>query len=543
MHGRLLFPLLLFAALTAVATFPQIRDFTSVPYHSDPYFSMWRLAWIAHAIRTTPKHLFDANIFYPERFTLAYSDAMLLPGVIFAPLFWIGVGPAHIYNLALFAAFTLSGLTAFSLARLLTGNVSAAIIAGVIYAYSPYRFTHYLHLELQLVFWIPLLLLALHRALPRITTRDGVLLGTLMGLQLLSCIYVGIFTALFFVIFVPCLLWLTGIPAWRGLIKPVAAAGGIALLLALPYAYAYTGARSTVGTRTVDQVTQYSATWSHFLAAPEMNRLYGGTAITDVYTASEMNLFPGVVAVLLALAGTVAGKDRMRLPYIAGLLFALVMTAGVNAGMFLWLFDHVALFRALRSPARFDILVVLCLAVLSAYGATALLDRIRTQGRRTAVASAIVALLMVEYASSPTIYPVPPPSQVDRYLSLKQGVVIAQLPVASDLGAFGSTDWLYMFQGRLHFHKMLNGYSGYGPPSYLAMRQVMSGFPDDGSIQFLRNHGVGYIVIRGGLFEPKQRMRVMERILRRQELVLEATWSGGPYGDEALLRLEPTTGQ
>jgi len=527
MRGRLLLPLFLFAALTAVATFPQIRDFTSVPYYSDPYFSMWRLAWVAHAIRTNPAHLFDANIFYPERFTLAYSDAMLLPGVMFAPLFWMGANPAVIYNFALFAAFTLSGLTAFSLARLLTGNVCAAVIAGVIYAYSPYRFTHYVHLELQLVFWIPLLLLTLHRAVPRITTRDGLLLGTLMGLQLLSCIYVGIFAALFCVIFVPGLLWLTGVRGWRGLIKPVAAAGGIALLLALPYAYAYTGARTTVGTRTVDQLTQYSATWSNFLAAPEMNRLYGSTAITDPYIASEMNLFPGIVAVLLALVGIAAGKDRMRLPYIAGLFFALVMTAGVNAKVFLWLFDHVALFRALRSPARFDILVVLCLAVLSAYGATALLGRIGTRARRTAAASAIVALLMVEYASRPSLYPVPPASQVDRYLSLKQGVIIAELPVASDLDAFGSMDWLYMFQGLLHFHKMLNGYSGYGPPSYFEMRKVMSGFPDDGSIEFLRSRGVTYIVIRGGLFEPEQRMRVMERILHRDDLVLEATWLGG----------------
>ena len=36
---------LTFVALTAIVTYPQVRGFaTSVPYHSDPYFSMWRLA-------------------------------------------------------------------------------------------------------------------------------------------------------------------------------------------------------------------------------------------------------------------------------------------------------------------------------------------------------------------------------------------------------------------------------------------------------------------------------------------------------------------
>ena len=39
---------LIFLALTVLVTYPQVRGLgTSVPYHSDPYFSMWRLAWVA----------------------------------------------------------------------------------------------------------------------------------------------------------------------------------------------------------------------------------------------------------------------------------------------------------------------------------------------------------------------------------------------------------------------------------------------------------------------------------------------------------------
>ena len=232
-----------FAGLTALLTYPQVREFTtSVPSHSDPYFSMWRLGWIAHAIRNAPGQLFDANIFYPERLTLAYSDAMLLPGVVFAPLFWAGTSPVIIYNLALFSAFTLSGFTAFSLARLVTGNVGASLVAGVIYAFAPYRFTHYMHLELQLVFWIPMLLFVIHRSLPQLTVRDGVLFGAILGFQLLSCIYAGIFAAMFCAVFVPCLA-VTGGRPFRLSIKPLMAAIVMTGLLALPYVYAYVGAR------------------------------------------------------------------------------------------------------------------------------------------------------------------------------------------------------------------------------------------------------------------------------------------------------------
>ena len=74
-------------AVTAVAmTWPMWRaPGTLAPQHQDVYFNMWRLRWFAHAMRTSPLHLFDANIFHPEKDTLAYSDAMLLEGLVAAP--------------------------------------------------------------------------------------------------------------------------------------------------------------------------------------------------------------------------------------------------------------------------------------------------------------------------------------------------------------------------------------------------------------------------------------------------------------------------
>ena len=528
-----------FTALTCVVTYPQVRVFaTSVPsQHPDPYFSMWRLAWIAHAIRQAPAELFDANIFYPERLTLAYSDAMLLPGIVLAPLFWIGTSPVIIYNLVLFLAFILSGLAAFSLARRLTGNVTGSFVAGVIYAFAPYRFTHYGHLELQLVFWIPLLLWTIHRAALRITTRNGVLMGAILGFQLLSCIYAGIFAAMFCVVFVPCVLAVAGVRPSRAFILPMLAAAATTVVLTSPYMYAYTGARGTVGTRSIDQLRLYSASLTHFLSAPQMNRLYGSTAITDPMVAYEMNLFPGVVAVLLALAGVFGSRARSRYPYVVGLTFATVMTAGANVFLFEWLFEHVPLFRALRSPARFEILVILCLAVLSAYGMTALIDSAR---RKVAITGAIVLLLIAEYASAPPVAAVPRPSKVDAYLAQKPAAVIIELPVVSSKGMFGSLDWRYMYEGLPHFQKMLNGYSGYAPPSFYRMREIMQGFPDDRSIALLRERGVTYVIIRAGLYDDQRAAdRLLEQVGQRKELSLEGMWTNEPDGTEAVFRVVP----
>ncbi len=58
-------------------------------------------AWIAHALVTSPLHLFDANIFYPAKDTLAYSDATLLEGLLAAPFLWMHVSPVLVYNVLL----------------------------------------------------------------------------------------------------------------------------------------------------------------------------------------------------------------------------------------------------------------------------------------------------------------------------------------------------------------------------------------------------------------------------------------------------------
>ena len=52
--------------------YQQVRHLDSVPDIGDPLFSIWRLGWVAHQLVTDPRHLFDANIFYPNKPTLAF---------------------------------------------------------------------------------------------------------------------------------------------------------------------------------------------------------------------------------------------------------------------------------------------------------------------------------------------------------------------------------------------------------------------------------------------------------------------------------------
>ena len=120
-------------------TYPQVTRMSDMVAinDGDPLFSTWRLAWIAHQVPRDPAHLFNANIFYPERLTLAFSDSMLVPGLMAAPLFWLGVPQLVVYNIMLLSSFALSGATMFLLVRSLTRNSGAAFVAGFIFAFLP----------------------------------------------------------------------------------------------------------------------------------------------------------------------------------------------------------------------------------------------------------------------------------------------------------------------------------------------------------------------------------------------------------------------
>ena len=83
------------------------------------------LAWVAHQLFVDPLNLFNTNIFYPEPRTLAYSDAMLLQGMIATPLIKAGMKPLLVMNLMFLAGIITSGAGMYLLARRLTGHTAS----------------------------------------------------------------------------------------------------------------------------------------------------------------------------------------------------------------------------------------------------------------------------------------------------------------------------------------------------------------------------------------------------------------------------------
>jgi hypothetical protein len=509
----------LFAALTAIMTWPQARHLASqAPPHQDVYFNMWRLRWIAHALVTPRVHLFDANIFYPEPRTLALSDAMLVEGAAGAPLLWSGMPPVLVHNLLLLAAIALSGAAMFALVRYLTGSRGAAVLAGIVFAFAPYRFEHIMHMELQWTMWMPLAFLALHRTLETGRWTHGLATGVCVALQMLSSIYYGIFLATLLPLAALLLLPRdTAAPRAKAL-TALAAGGILALVVSAAYSRPYLQVRDRVGARPEGEIAEFSARPSSYLAATPGNWLYGGRRAERA--GQERRLFPGALVALLAVVGLLFRPPPVRaMVYLLLMVAAFEISLGVNGYSFRLLQDHVGAYRALRASARLGIFVVMFVGILAAYGYQALAAG-RSVAARAALAAALGCGLLLEYRVSLRLadYTNTPPPIYRLLATLPRGP-LAELPCPR-LDALPGRDPEYAYLSTFHWFPLVNGYSGVYPASYLARIEGLRTFPDDRSIDRLRRDGVRYVIVHASAYEPEVRSSLEHRLDRPEMIEL-----------------------
>src|SRR6188508_903481 len=138
---------------------------------ADGQLSIWNVSWVARTLVADPLHVFDANIFYPHKTTLAYSEANLLPGVIGVPVYWATGNPWLTLNVVLLAAFASAFVCAYLLLLYLTGDRRASVAGGIVYAFCPYVMSHLSHIQLLFTAGIPLSLLMLHRLVDEVSFR------------------------------------------------------------------------------------------------------------------------------------------------------------------------------------------------------------------------------------------------------------------------------------------------------------------------------------------------------------------------------------
>jgi hypothetical protein len=127
-----------------------------------------------------------------------------------------------------------------------------------------------------------------------------------------------------------------------------------------------------------------------------------------------------------------------------------------------------------------------------------------------------------------------PPDVYTMMSTLGDGVVIElPLPLPSTLPKY---DAVYEAWSINHWHPLVNGYSGYYTPAYIETLVRMQTFPDDDSINRLRQLDVRYIVVHRALYETVEYASLLQRMVNRRELKPAGRYSD-PIGQAELFEL------
>jgi hypothetical protein len=497
----------IFVILTAILLYPLSFNPGTLGRvdNNDGQFSIWNVAWVARTLIVDPLHVLDANIFYPHRWTLAYSEMNLGAGLLAVPAYWATRNPYAAHNFVLLLSFVMSGVGMYALARYLVHDARAAVVAGISFAYAPHLFSHLPHIQLLMTAFIPITLLALHRMADEPSARRGVGLGVALAIQALLCAYYVVFLALivsFAVLFLAASrnYWRT-LPYW----KAVAIAALVAAVLVIPLFIPYLMLQRETGfTRTLDAARTYSANFSAYLASAAAAHSWMLPYLMRWFGRWNEVLFPGFLPVMFGLAGLVLGwRAGGRLRETAALYASVGVLAfwasfGPQAGLYTFLHNVVPAFSFMRAPSRFGLAVIFALSVLVAISVARLLARTSKPWPLGALIILIAAVESYVPLTGGVFRAVSPVAGVYRILAIQPRGAVLELPAYSSRLRFGRTQ--YMLASTAHWQPLVNAYSDHIPVEFQRDLPLYDEVPTAASLRLLKNQNIKYVIFHTDRF-------------------------------------------
>jgi len=475
--------------------------------HRQPRHDAWTLGWDAHAFATNPLAIFDANIYFPYANTLAYSVNMIGSAFIAAPIIWLTGDLVLALNLVLLASCMLCGLGAYVLGRRIGLGTAGAVIAGLVFAFSPTRFFRLSQLHLNAEQWLPFAPAWLHAYLDAGRARDLRVALAFFPLQSRTSGHGAVMLGVAMVALTIDRLAGDAPLALLRRVRDVGVAGVVLLVPAVLVLLPYRRAKAEIG---LDRsLERWGVTPESFLASPSVVHQYLLSLVTDrdLTAAASAFLFPGYLALVVAAIALWptperpgAGQPARRDVWFYALLTLLSLSffAGVPLDVWSWVHAWPG-FSFIRVPSRFMILTTLALAMLAGAGFARLTAG--ASGRATIVAgTAVSALLLGEYSAYPFTgvpFTMPAPAIVTWLATQPGPFVLAEVPVprASHGGAFERFQTAAMLHSTTHWQKTIHGYSGIQPPLSGRVFDELDTFPDDRSVATLRALGVTTVVV------------------------------------------------
>lgn len=497
-------------------------------------------AWGTHALTSHPAELFQMNMLYPSRNTLAGSENLLGNQLLFAPVYLLTGNPVLGQNFVILASFFLSAMTMYWLLRSAALPLGAAAVGGFVYGFALPRLGQLGHMQLLSTEWMPLIVLFLYRYLLRKRRADLALMTAALVLQILCSLYLGYLAVLVFLCYFTAALLL-----WRALItwkvwRDFGIAGFAAILALAPVLLPYIRLqREKVIPQesTVAVLASASPIASYLDVAGFPHHVYSHllARFNSLDLGWEKRLFVGFVPLVLSAVAVVFALRR-RKPDLSnseetiapqlrefqallllGSIFTAVAAYVLSLGPVLRVHDHpthvrlpflllqrwVPGMQVFRVPARFVFAFMFGVAVLAGFGFSHLLLSLRNCHKWVRVLASIVVIsvLTMEYSvGALTLAPVMAPAWVApeyRWLAAQAPhSVTLELPITAPQGWPDPFEQAgYTYASVYHWQPLINGYSGYKAPVVWQTYSLALRLPDRDSLDLLAGIGLKYILV------------------------------------------------
>lgn len=514
-----------YALFTTLMVWPifSYRDIATASYPGDPRLNIWTLAWVHHWMSGGSSALFDSNIFFPAKRTLALSEPMLGIAVFTWPVYWASKSPVLSYNAAWWLSYLACALSAHWMVFRYTRDHVAALFGGCAYAFSFFRMLHgHAHLPLLWSFWIPLSVIATESWLESPSWGRVLRIGCCLILQTLGSWYLGVMN----VIAVAVIAGTWALCRGRTFLTTVRLShvlicGAVVGLCVWAAALPHLGLLHT----NPGESARLSATWRSYLLPPQdtwLSRPFGLLGFRNLYWSfGEQAMFLGYTNLLLAFLGYWATwrKSKHRLTLGAfGVLCAvgLLLSFGPSAKELSsdWtaygIFARIPGASFFRAPARFGLLVTLALAVAVSFGVSA----IRGTGGRWLQRTLPVLLILSLSETYLLRFPLGPPRPEPIPDVYRQLASTGANEAVVSLPSFRGTDqwWReadYQYYSTANWKPLVNGYSRSEPDDHFWIVGHMMAFAGPNSAKTMRNLGVRWVVLHADRY-PDRGLAVIE---------------------------------
>lgn len=475
----------LYTVLTLIFTYPVAFSENMVPGEGDVFQFLWFFWSVKTSLLSLTTPYYSPMIFYPSGVSLAFSGITILNSAASIPL-QIAFGLVNAYNIIWISSFILSGCGMFLLVKYLTDDTKAAFVSGLIFMFCPYRFAHALgHMNLISTQWIPLYILYLNKTVDEKKLSNALLASLFLLLNALSCYYYLIYMFTFTLIY---LLYneLNNKNIFKiDVVKRVGIMAISFIFVVSPFLYPLFKEMFASKSEYMyyGGFVEYSADLLAFFVPSVLHPVFKDI-VSPLYANftgnyAESIVFAGYTVIIISAYTFLKLKTKeVKFWSLSAAIFFVLSLGPILhlRGLFSFAIENytvyiplpyailmqIPLFSLARVPSRWDVLVMLSLAVLCGYGLSSIFKSRKSDqfNKKNPIFVLVTVLILVEFLSVP--YPIIDAEVPVFYKEIandQENYAIIEVPNIISTMTLPE----YMYYQTVHGKKLVNGYTSRTP--------------------------------------------------------------------------------